>query len=424
MELRTGFAMDWESGLRRGGFRIEVEGGRISEVATAVPDGPYSRCIAIPGLVQPHVHLCQTLFRGTAEGRTLMEWLSERIWPLESAHTPDTLATSVLVSLREIISSGCTALLDVGSVEGSCTTVDILRRSGIRAHAANALMDAGPACLARDLAWLSEETDRVSAACGGLVRHALAPRFALSCSDGLWEWVAGLGGGRIRTTHCAESPAEVEDQAIAGEGGNVRFLQNRGFLGPSTVLAHCIHLSEGEPEILAATGTAAAHCPWTNLRLGSGIADVPGLLSHGVRVLPASDGAACNNRLDLASDARLGMALMSVTGSPAAVSGRLWLKAATETAGGLLGTGHGRISEGFAADLVLIEPSPEEAGELEAAEDPVRFLLELDWPSRVRLVMVDGVVLYDCGSFPTLPPLPLRIAEARREVLQRAGADA
>lgn len=424
MELGPGYVMDWSSGLVSGGFSIAVENGAIASVRRAAPGGSHARCIAIPGLVQPHVHLCQTLFRGTAEGRTLLEWLGERIWPLEAAHTPDTLAASVIMSLRELISSGCTCLLDMGNVEHSAVTVDILRRSGIRAHAANALMDEGPEGLARDLAWLVEETGRVRASCGGLVRHALAPRFALSCSDALWEFVRGIRGDYVRTTHCAESPAEVADPAIAGSGGNVRYLAARGFLGARTLLAHCVHLAPGEADLLASSGTSVVHCPWTNLRLGSGIADVPALLASGVGVFPASDGAACNNRLDLSSDLRLAMSLASFMRSPASVAGRLWLKAATEGAGRILDTGHGRIDAGMQADIVLLEPSGAEAEELEAAEDPVRYVLELDWPSRVRLVMVHGRVLYEDGAFPTLPPLPMGIAAARRETLSGAGADA
>ncbi len=93
--------------------------------------------------VQSHVHLCQTLFRGMAEGRTLLPWLEERIWPLEAAHTPETLAVSVIMSLKEIISTGSTGLLDMGSVEHSEVTAGILRESGIRAVVCNALMDRG-----------------------------------------------------------------------------------------------------------------------------------------------------------------------------------------------------------------------------------------------------------------------------------------
>jgi 5-methylthioadenosine/S-adenosylhomocysteine deaminase len=408
---------DWERGFSTGGFSISVEGPLISAI-----DDARSACglLAVPGLVEPHVHLCQTLFRGAAEGLSLLDWLSGRIWPLEAAHSPDTLAASVLMSLRELLAGGCTCLLDMGSVEDSATTVDILRRSGIRAFAGNSLMDTGPASLAREPGWLREECARVSAACGDLVGYAFAPRFAPGCSDAVWE-MAREHPGAVLTTHCSESPDELRHPSIEAEGGNVRFLDRRGFLGPRTILAHMVHPCDGELEILAGTGTAVAHCPWANLRLGSGIADVPALAGAGVPVFPASDGAACNNRLDPAGDARLAMGLADVAGGPGRLDGRWWMRMATEAPGAFLGTGHGRLAPGWRADIALLEPDDREWDELAAAEDPLRYILELDWPSRVRTVVVDGRVLMDRGTCPTLPPMPSGIGEARAEVLGRAG---
>ncbi len=418
----VGGMADPDLGLAWGGFRITTAHGRIERIERHPPGGPWSGCIAVRGLVQPHVHLCQTLFRGLAEGRRLLEWLEERIWPLEAAHTPDTLATSVILSLREIIRSGCTSLLDMGSVEGSAVTVDILRRSGLRALAGNALMDSGPGILARDTGWLLEEIAAVRSACGGNVGHVLAPRFALSCSDELWAALAGMTGRPFRTTHCAESSDEIEGSRVAAAGGNVRFLADRGFLGDRTVLAHCVHLLPGEIGLLAGSGTAVAHCPWTNLRLGSGIADSLALMAAGVPVFPASDGAACNNALDLASDVRLAMSLVPLRHPPSSVKGADWLAACTSRASRMLFPGtSGRLEAGAEADLVFIEPSGTETEELRQASDPLRMLLELDWPARVRRVVASGSVVYEDGAFPTLPDPPMEAGEARALVLARSG---
>jgi len=409
------------TGLRIEPFTIGIDGDRIRSIRRGGSEGDFLRCIAAPGLVQTHLHLGQTLFRGLAENRRLLPWLEERIWPLEASHTPDTLATSVVLSLRELLASGCTGLLDMGTVELSGVTVDVLRRSGIRAVACNALMDEGPDFIARDAAWLMEESARVRAACGGLVRYGYAPRFALSCSDRLWALLAADPSVRIRTTHAAEAPGEMEHPGISAAGGNVRYLDDRGFTGPGTLLAHCVHLAAGEPEILAATGTRVVHCPWTNLRLGSGIARIPELVALGVDVCVASDGAPCNNRLDLAGDLRLAMGLSAVTGSPGALRGGHWLRSATLRAAEALGfAGAGELRPGACADLVLLEPTEPERGELASAEDPVRMLLELDWPARVRMTLVAGRVLYADGEYPTLPPPPSGAAEARSAVL--AGA--
>ena len=221
----------------RGGSYACIRGVTAVDGAGASPS---------PGLLQTHLHLGQTLFRGMAENRRLLPWLEERIWPLEASHTPDTLATSVIVSLRELLASGCTGLLDMGTVEGSDVTVDILRRSGIRAVACNALMDQGPDYLARELHWLIEESAGTRALCGDLVEYGYAPRFALSCSDPLWAWLAADPSVRRRTTHAAEAEGEMENPGIASAGGNIRYLHQRGFTGPERSLPTASILPKGK----------------------------------------------------------------------------------------------------------------------------------------------------------------------------------
>ncbi len=406
--------------LEKDGFVFELDGGRISSVTHSHHEGPFSRCIAVPGLIQMHIHLCQTIFRGLAEGRTLLRWLTSRIWPLEASHSADTLATSVILSLRELVRSGCTGLMDMGSVENSAVTIDILRRSGIRALAGNTLMDKGPEYICRDLDWLKEETSLARNLCGDLVSHAITPRFALSCSDDLWAWVAGEKG--VRTTHAAESPDELDDPEVASGKGNIHYLGKRGFLGRNTFLTHCIHLQKNEMELLRDTSTSVVHCPWTNLRLGSGIADTSRLASNGIRIFVGSDGAACNNRLDLSGDLRLAMALAAMKRGPEGSAGGFWLARATSSAAEALGWENcGVLAPGYSADLVLLEPDELEWEELDLSEDPVRYLLEMDWPSRTRLTMVNGRVVYRDGDFPTLPPLPLPPGEARAILVNRAG---
>lgn len=404
-----------------GGFRIGVEDGRIASIDRSGGGGEWSDTIAFPGLVQTHVHLGQTLFRGMAEGVTLLPWLERRIWPFEASHSADTLAVSVVQSLKELFSAGCTGLLDMGVLRNSLVTVDLLRRAGARALVGNSLMDTGPEWITEEVPWLRQESARVMGACGGNVGYAYTPRFALSCSDRIWEWMSNVPEGSIRTTHASESPDEIGNPRIASSGGNIRFLHSRGFTGPDTLLAHCVHLQEGELEIIRKTGTTAVHCPWTNLRLGSGIADVPSMVSEGARFTVASDGAPCNNRLDLAGDLRLAMALASVMGSPSSVSSSTWFRSVTETAAASLGwSGTGRLAVGFSADIVLLRPDPDEREELELAEDPARYLLELPWPGRVVLNLIEGRIVYCNGEYPTLPKLSMSLSEARQDVLARA----
>ncbi len=404
-----------------GGYSIELENSSIKSIIRRTARGRWKNSIALPGLIQSHIHLGQTLFRGMAEGKTLLPWLENRIWPFEASHTQDTLSVSVIQSLRELFSSGCTGLLDMGVLRNSEVTVDILRRSGVRALAGNALMDTGPDWITEELTWLKEESARTMKSCGGNVKYVYAPRFALSCSDSIWEWLSELPAGIKRTTHASESKDEITYPAIKDCGGNIHFLNRRGFTGPDTLLAHCIYLQDGEMEILRRSGTAAVHCPWSNLRLGSGIADIPAMNSSGIRVTVASDGAPCNNRLDLAGDLRLAMGLSSVVKSPSATDSVFWLNSCTRSAALALGWNNvGKLSENFAADITLIEPSEEEWEELELSEDPLRYILELNWPERVVMTIIAGRIVFQDKEFPTLPPLPMKVREARNLVCDRA----
>jgi len=349
-----------------------------------------------------------------AENRTLLPWLQDRIWPLEAAHTPETLAVSVILSLREIIETGSTGLLDMGSVQHSDLTAGILQESGIRAVACNALMDSGPGYIVKPLDWLTRESEKTRKACGGLVQYGLAPRFVLSCSPSLWEWVAAQNPDTVRTTHAAEAPGEMEDLRISSKGGNIHLLDSLGFLQGKTLLAHCVHLQPGEIDLLKNTKTAVVHCPWANLHLGSGISHVPKLLENGITVMLGSDGAACNNRLDLPGEARLAMNLASIKASPGVISGTEWAKISSTVPADFF-----RFNN-FESDLVTMQLTQTEEEELELSEDRERFLLEIPRAGRVRKVECMGRVLYDHGEFPTLPKLPMSISDARETVWQRA----
>ena len=364
--------------------------------------------------IQSHVHLCQTLFRGMAENRTLISWLENRIWPLEAAHTPETLAVSVILSLREIIETGSTGLLDMGSVEHSATTVEILKQSGIRAVACNALMDRGPDFIKKELSWLINESEKVQQNCGGLVQYGIAPRFVLSCSPELWQWLETKNKNTIRTTHAAEAPGEMADPWIAEHGGNIHLLNKLNFLSPKTLLAHCVHLQPGELNLLKNTGTSVVHCPWANLHLGSGIADIPELLKNNIRVMLGSDGAPCNNRLDLSGETRLAASLASLKACPGTITGKAWQQISSTKAAEFFNF------KNFENDKVHLNLTATEEDELALSEDKQRYLNEIPRAGRITKVECNGRVIYDHGEFPTLPKLPMSIKEARETVWNRA----
>src|SRR6266545_5473723 len=148
----------------------------------------------LPGLVHGHLHLCQTLFRGLAEQSDLLRWLRESIWPLEAAHTESSIAASVRIGLAELVAGGVTCVNDMGTVRHTEAIGAVLEESGVRAVFGKALMDQGDG-VPRGL--LETRRDALESALALARRHhrggsgrlsvSLAPRFILSCSEGLWR---------------------------------------------------------------------------------------------------------------------------------------------------------------------------------------------------------------------------------------------
>src|SRR5437879_11807174 len=163
--------------------------------------------IVLPGLVQAHLHLCQTLFRGLAEDLTLEAWLAQRIWPLEAAHTETSTYWAAVLGAAELLLGGTTAILDMESVRHTGAAFEALESIGIRATAGKCLMDApsSPAALREPTdAALSESADLCAkwhGAAGGRLRYCFAPRFAPSCTGPLLRAVSDLAekAGAVRS---------------------------------------------------------------------------------------------------------------------------------------------------------------------------------------------------------------------------------
>src|SRR5213080_1770701 len=274
-----------------------------------------SGCLVAPGLIQAHIHLCQTLFRGLADDLRLEHWLTRRIWPLEAVHTPETVYWSAMLGAAELLLGGTTAILDMETVRHTEAAFRALQRVGLRAVAGKCLMDAHPEGAPLELA---ESTDTALAeaeslarrwhgAAGGRLRVCFAPRFVPSCSGPLLRAaseLAELFGAQLHT-HAAETIVERETVLRTTGLEEIAYLDSVGISGKRAALAHCVWVDQHEMARLARQGTNVVHCPSSNLKLGSGVARVPELLEAGCRVALGADGAACNNRLDVFAEMRL-----------------------------------------------------------------------------------------------------------------------
>ena len=342
-----------------------IGSGRILALNEPPPPGVPIRDVRgkvlTPGFVQAHVHLVQTLFRGMADDLALLDWLRLRIWPLERAHDAESVYWSARLGLTELLLGGTTAILDMATVHHTDAVFRAAEEAGLRAFIGNAMMDRdNEAGLGTTTAANLDEAERLRARWDrqGRLRFAYAPRFVPSCSDELLRETARLARqhGCLIHTHASENRDEVAMVRRMTGMENVEYLHAVGLTGPDVVLAHCIHLTEAEIALLAQTDTTLTHCPGSNCKLASGLAQVPELRARGVRWALGADGAPCNNRLDIFAEMRLAALLQKPRLGAEAAPARDVLQMATADGAKALGLDAGQLAVGRAADLVLLEP--------------------------------------------------------------------
>jgi 5-methylthioadenosine/S-adenosylhomocysteine deaminase len=417
---------------------VWIADGAITRVGRTPPGTPRAEreidargAYLLPGFVQTHVHLCQTLFRGLADDLPLLEWLRRRVWPLEAAHTPATLAASARLAVHELLRTGTTTVLTMETVHDTEAVLEALAPTGIRATVGKCLMDdTGDAPSRLFEPWragIAASTDlhrRWHGEAHGRIRIALAPRFAVSCTRELLEAVAAesAASGILIHTHASENRDEVALVRERTGLGNMAYLASLGLASPRLCAAHCVWVDEPEQAVMAERGVHVLHCPGSNLKLGSGVAPIVGMRARGIGLSIGADGAGCNNRLDMFDEMRLAATLQAERHGPGALPAAEVLWMATRGGARALGVEDriGSIEPGKRADLILVEA---DAPHLAPGTDPFSTLVYAARGTDVRLTMVDGHVLVDDGI-----PLALDgdavVAESRaaaRLLLSRAG---
>jgi cytosine/adenosine deaminase-related metal-dependent hydrolase len=377
----------------------------------------------MPGLVQSHVHTCQTLARGRADDLELLDWLRRVVWPYEAALTRADVAAAARLACTELLAGGTTAILDMGTVHHTEALFEAARDSGLRATIGKAMMDETaegiPSGLRERTGDSLEESDRLCrewhGRCGGRLRYAYAPRFVLSCTDELLREVgvrARALAARVHT-HASENRAELDEVRRRKGRDNVVHLHELGLSGKDVCLAHCVWLSAEEQELLAATGTHLLHCPSSNLKLASGLAAIPELAERGVAISLGADGAPCNNNLDGFLEMRLAALIHKPRGGPTAMRAAEVLEFATMGGARALGLEQqiGSLELGKRADVIAVDLSGPHVTPSESI-DAASLAVYACRASDVRTVLVDGRVVIRDRRFHTLDVLAV-IAEAR-----------
>jgi 5-methylthioadenosine/S-adenosylhomocysteine deaminase len=416
---------------------VAVRDGRIVSVG-AEPGERWDTIVdangayLLPGFIQTHIHLCQTLFRGLADDMPLLEWLKRRVWPLEAAHSPKTLRASTELASAELLLSGTTTILTMETVHDTDVVFETLARTGIRAVVGKCMMDSDDEVPRRLRERTNESIDeslalmkRWNGAAGGRLRAAFAPRFAVSCSRELLEAVGHLSQREdaLVHTHASENRDEVDlVRRLSGGFSNLEYLADAGLASRHLCTAHCVWVTDREQDLLAERDVKVLHCPGSNLKLGSGIAPVAEMRRRGISVSLGADGAACNNRLDMFDEIRLAATLQSVREHPGALSARDAIFMATREGARALGMEAeiGSIEAGKRADLILVRRRGVHAA---PDRDPWSTLAYAARGTDVELTMVDGEILARSGRLQAfdLEEIVHSAHEAAAELAARAG---
>ncbi len=347
---------------------ILLEADRIKAIGEKLPSGDHqvidlNGLVVIPGFVQAHVHLCQTLFRNLADDLELLEWLQERIWPFEMAHDENSLRASAKSGLAEMLLGGVTCILDMGNARFQDVIFEEMENSGIRGFSGKVMMDSGDQSYKETTSQNLQSTEDLIKKWNGKsedrIRYALAPRFVPSCSPELWEGVKSLAESFDLIIHTHSSENQKEWRIVKDSTGftNIEFFVKNNLVSSKLCIAHCIWVSEIEIKMIADHDIRVLHCPTANLKLGSGIAPIPRFLSENITVGLGSDGAACNNNLDMFSEMRIAALIQKPQFGVQSTSAKSVFDMATRNGAKALGLNNliGSLETGKKADLTILD---------------------------------------------------------------------
>ena len=417
--LADGGTLDEADGL------VEVDAeGRLTRAERWPATGPGDAIdlrpmVVVPGLVDLHAHLPQIPNAGLGSGLDLLTWLDRYIFPLERAYDREVAERQAPAAFRAFAAAGTTTVLAYAALWDDSTDAAFAAAEahGIRAVIGKVMMDrvtyddriAPNEILETSLRQSDELAGRWHGRDAGRLRYAFTPRFAVSCSAEMLRESAALAArhGAYWQTHLSEDTGEIEEvgRLFPDATDYLDVYDRAGALGPRTILAHAIHLSEREVGRLVASGSRVAHCPASNLFLSSGLMPLGAYRAAGMTVGLGSDVAA-GPEISLFTVMRAGAVTQRVlelagrADRSAAIQGVEWLRLATLDGARALGLEAeiGSLEAGKEADLVAIDPRlttplPGDEPPLESADDVMSRLVFRPHPNMVRAAWVRGRLL-------------------------------
>mgnify|MGYP001166787233 CR=1 FL=1 len=358
----------------------------------------------MPGLINAHGHAAMSLLRGFAEDTELSTWLSEQIWPTEARWVDEHFVrTGVRLAMIEMLRSGTTCFSDMYFFPE--VTAAVAAEVGMRAQIAFPIIEFPNAWSAN-----SDEGFHKGLALHDAYRAdptigiAFGPHAAYTVSaadlDRILMYSEELGANV--QIHLHETAEEVADAKSRVGTSWVRYLSEHGLLGPRLQAVHATQLTGEEIELMAENGVKVVHCPYSNLKLASGMCPTPQLMRAGVQVGLGTDSAASNNGLDLLAEARLAVLLgKHQSGDASAFPAPLAVELATLGGARALGIEDdtGTLEAGKAADMVAVDLS---APRFQPLYDPIAQLVHTHAGGAVSDVWIGGRRLLQEGQLTTL----------------------
>ena len=402
------------------GCSIGITKGKIAYIGKELPEALETidarGAIVMPGLINAHAHTAMCVMRGYADDYSLKNWLFDKVFPVEARLDERAIVAGAVLGIAEMLKTGTTSFSDMYFCQPA--VAEAAKRIGIKANLCNAVIALGEDYVfEKDRAVIETQKLLSKWGCSGDIRADVSIHAEYTSSPAVWERVHewALEYGAVTHIHLSETRAEHEE-AVSRHGMTAAAaFDKHGIFDTPTLAAHGVWLSEEDLNLLSERGVSIAHCPVSNLKLGSGIANIHAMMRAGVNVCLGTDGACSNNSLDLFEEIKLAALLAKGTSfDPTAVPAYEALKMATVNGAKAQGRENetGRIKIGFSADLIMIDT---DQPQLRPVYDPIGTAVYSARGSDVEMTMVNGRVLYRNGEW-----LTLDIKKALRDVEEYA----
>ncbi len=367
---------------------------RIEEFKASHADAHVVDCkgrLLMPGLINLHTHVPMSLQRNSGDDIELMHWLNELVWPFESRQNDDDIEAGTRLGIAEMLLSGTTTFVDMYWSEPRIAKV--CEQMGIRALLGQSFFEPSMEQSTKDLAELIEVTKGSSR-----VRAAVAPHAPYTCPPAVLESCVAMAKEHDLPLiiHLDEAPSEREIIAECYQGLTpTEYIDKYGVLTPSTILAHCIHLSPSDTKIVAERGSHISYNPQCNMKIASGVPSISAYIEAGVNCGVGTDGVCSNNDVDMWDEMRTGAFLQKLaTGDATTIPAYKMLEMVTKCGAKALGMEGklGIISEGALADIIVLDTS---RPHYRPMHNVASALVYCGKAADVATVMVDGEILVD-----------------------------